>query len=202
VSVRFYFLVKFQSPESDYSLLVGRCLSQLHGFRLHHQQRAGIGICLPAWSDASIGNVVGFVCKDKDLLCFFRRRSYFELMASEGYFEISPILEVPCDLPDVRFIRNQCIAKAFAGERRRRLARAKRRVEARGGVFAPLPPVETREIAGFHCALMYSQCSNQGFVFFLQLVPCECEGSDRYTTYGLATSTRFDGSVPLLSPYY
>ena len=62
---RYYFMVRFLPQEANLALLMGRCISVMHGYICKHEIK-GLGVTFPAWSDASIGNIIAFV-KDQSL---------------------------------------------------------------------------------------------------------------------------------------
>ena len=168
---RFYFAIHYIPAKADCGLLAGRCISTLHGYLLNHAD-AQIGVAFPCWSNKSIGRTIAFVSEHSSHLTQFRERTYFQTMQGDGLFELSPVLEVPDDCAEVRFIRNQNLAKLFVGERRRRLARSKRRAAERGELFVPKAPVVNQEIAPFHCALIQSASNPQNYVLHIQKQLC------------------------------
>lgn len=196
---RYFFAIHYVPAKADCGLLAGRCISTLHGFLLNHAVTQ-IGVAFPSWSNKSIGRTIAFVSEHCSLLTQFRERAYFQTMQSDGLFELSPVLEVPDDCAEVRFIRNQNIAKLFVGERKRRLARSKRRAEDRGELFVPQAPAVNQEIAPFHCAFIQSASNGQSYVLHIQKqrnIPTDRTNS--YSNYGLSTNNLFHGSVPELS---
>lgn len=193
---RYFFAIRYLPDDVDCGLLAGRCISTLHGFNRHHPG-IQIGVTFPEWSDKSLGCSIAFVSTNKSLLEQFRERSYFQVMQADHLFAFSLVLAVPDTCQNVRFIRNQNLAKVFVGERKRRLARAKRRAEARGEVFQPHAPGEMREIGFFHSVVMQSTSNNQNYILHVQKHPDEqnieiCS----YSSYGLASNERYTGHVP------
>ena len=196
---RFFFAIHYIPAKADCGLLAGRCISTLHGYLLNHAVTQ-IGVAFPCWSDKSIGRTIAFVSEHSSHLTQFRERTYFQTMQGDGLFELSPVLEVPDDCAEVRFIRNQNLAKLFVGERRRRLARSKRRAAERGELFVPKAPAINQEIAPFHCALIQSASNAQSYVLHIQKQHCDSrDGTNRYSHYGLASPQTYRGSVPELS---
>ena len=196
---RYFFAIHYIPAKADCGLLAGRCISTLHGYLLNHAD-AQIGVAFPCWSNKSIGRTIAFVSEHSSHLTQFRERTYFQTMQGDGLFELSPVLEVPDDCAEVRFIRNQNLAKLFVGERRRRLARSKRRAAERGELFVPKAPVVNQEIAPFHCALIQSASNAQSYVLHIQKQSCDSEDStNTYSRYGLASPNSYRGSVPELS---
>ena len=195
---RYFFAIRYLPDDVDCGLLAGRCISSLHGFSRTHPD-VHIGVAFPGWSDRSLGCFIAFVSTNKAHLERFRERSYFQVMQADQLFELSPVLDVPETCKNVRFIRNQNIAKLFVGARKRRLLRAKRRVEARGEVFNPQTPAETREVGIFHCVFMQSASNGQSYVLHIQKLQGEPNGSHcSYSSYGLASSESYTGQVPEL----
>ena len=196
---RFFFAIHYIPAKADCGLLAGRCISTLHGYLLNHAD-AQIGVAFPCWSNKSIGRTIAFVSEHSSHLTQFRERTYFQTMQGDGLFELSPVLEVPDDCAEVRFIRNQNLAKLFVGERRRRLLRSKRRVAEREELFVPKAPAINQEIAPFHCALIQSASNAQSYVLHIQKQSCDSEDStNTYSRYGLASPNSYRGSVPELS---
>ena len=196
---RFFFAIHYIPAKADCGLLAGRCISTLHGYLLNHAD-AQIGVAFPCWSNKSIGRTIAFVSEHSSHLTQFRERTYFQTMQGDGLFELSPVLEVPDDCAEVRFIRNQNLAKLFVGERRRRLARSKRRAAERGELFVPKAPAVNQEIAPFHCALIQSASNGQSYVLHIQKQLCDSRDTTKtYSHYGLASPNSYRGSVPELS---
>lgn len=196
---RYFFAIHYVPAKADCGLLAGRCISTLHGYLLNHAD-AQIGVAFPCWSNKSIGSTIAFVSEHSSHLTQFRERTYFQTMQGDGLFELSPALEVPDDCAEVRFIRNQNLAKLFVGERRRRLLRSKRRAAERGELFVPKAPAINQEIAPFHCALIQSASNAQSYVLHIQKQSCDSEDStNTYSRYGLASPNSYRGSVPELS---
>lgn len=196
---RYFFAIHYIPAKADCGLLAGRCISTLHGYLLNHAD-AQIGVAFPCWSNKSIGRTIAFVSEHSSHLTQFRERTYFQTMQGDGLFGLSPVLEVPDDCAEVRFIRNQNLAKLFVGERKRRLARSKRRAAERGELFVPKAPAINQEIAPFHCALIQSASNAQSYVLHIQKQHCECrDTTNTYSHYGLASPNTYRGSVPELS---
>jgi len=195
---RYFFAIHYVPAKADCGLLAGRCITTLHGY-LNHAD-AQIGVAFPCWSNKSIGRTIAFVSEHSSHLTQFRERTYFQTMQGDDLFELGPVLEVPDDCAEVRFIRNQNLAKLFVGERRRRLIRSKRRVAERGELFVPKAPAINQEIAPFHCALIQSASNAQSYVLHIQKQSCDSEDStNTYSRYGLASPNSYRGSVPELS---
>ncbi len=194
---RYFFTVEFLLMDSDPELLSGRCISILHGFlKAHHL--TGIGVCFPRWSNSCIGRMIGFTSTNREHLLSLRTQPYFENMSLGDFFALSEVLPVPVDVGEVRFVRNQAVAKCFAGEKRRRLARTKRRAEERGGVFDPTQLSFERELEHFHRAVMDSQSTGERFVLHIQKQQVEGDLSFEFNRYGLATNEGWRGTVPEL----
>ncbi|WP_028469423.1 type I-F CRISPR-associated endoribonuclease Cas6/Csy4 [Neptunomonas japonica] len=199
---RYFFCVKYLLDESDPQLLAGRCVTILHGYMLRHSI-SNIGVSFPQWSYESLGLSIAFVGDDLAHLRTLRAQSYFQMMSDEGFFAITEVMQVPDNLQEVRFIRNQSVAKLFAGEKRRRLARAKRRAEERGDVFDPESFKSWREIERFHSVQADSKSNGQGFILHIQKENPESTLEDKLSTefnnYGFATNVNIRGTVPDLS---
>ncbi|MBY6094674.1 type I-F CRISPR-associated endoribonuclease Cas6/Csy4 [Ferrimonas balearica] len=194
---RYFFAIRYVPKHADAGLLAGRCISILHGFFCRHNIE-GIGVSFPGWTESSLGNSIAFVSADATVLGQFRQQSYFEMMVSDQLFERTDVRSVPEGCREVRFKRNQSIAKCFSGERRRRLERARRRAETRGEAFRPSVDDEERQIEPFHSVLMHSKSSGQQYLLHVQK-QIELESiSQDYCRYGLATNQVHLGTVPEL----
>jgi len=194
---RYYFCIRYVPDRVDVSLLAGRCIWILHGF-ITKRQCSGIGVSFPNWSNESLGTAIAFVSQNKDVLELLSSQSYFQMMESDNIFSISPVIEVPRNCPEVRFKRNQNIAKCFVGEKKRRLARAKRRAEARGDKFEPVLVLAKREVDLFHRVMVFSKSSNTNIILHVQKQNHVHEVSNDYSHYGLATNEKYLGTVPSL----
>lgn len=143
---RYYFIIEFISKDPNDAFLAGRCLSIMHGFSYANKEvKNQIGTFFPAWTEDKIGNAIGFVSSNQQALIGLSYQLYFAQMKEAGLFQVSPILEVPSDIPEVKFIRNLNIEKNFLHSKQRRLARVMRRAEARGEFHIPINR-ESRDI--------------------------------------------------------
>ena len=194
---RYYFCIRYVPDRVDVCLLAGRCIWILHGF-ITKRLSSGIGMSFPNWSNESLGKSIAFVSQDKDVLELLSSQSYFQMMESEEVFSISPIEKVPDNCSEVRFKRNQNIAKCFVGERKRRLARAKRRAEARGEEFKPILNSAIRVIEPFHNAAVYSKSSNTTLMLHIEKQDNVNRVNNDFGNYGLATNENYLGTVPEL----
>jgi len=194
---RYYFIVRFVPESADHELLSGRCLYVLHGFMSRYENNF-IGVTFPEWSSSGSGRLVGFVSRSKDLLAELLRQPYFKSMSDEGFFDISDVELVPDDLPELKFIRNQSIAKIFQGEKRRRLERLRRRAEGRGEVFNPFK-IAYRTVQEYNRILMDSRSTGNRFYLHIQRQENVRDICCRYNSYGLASQARAEGTVPDLS---
>lgn len=121
---RYYFLIRYLPEQLDNEFLAGRCISQLHEFLFNNSQAMNkVGISFPDWSVASVGRSIAFIGNEKDCITGLSFQPYFSLMVKEGNFELSNVQEVPEEMTEVRFIRNQNIEKNFLGSKRRRIKR-------------------------------------------------------------------------------
>lgn len=195
---RYYFIVKILPEDSNLALLLGRCISILHGF-ICKNSISGLGISFPGWSDESIGNTIAFVHVDTDVLKKLQSQSYFQDMQNFGVFKIFDNQPVPGDCSEVIFKRNQAIAKMFVGDARRRLKRLEKRALQRGEVFNPVKNQSEREFDIFHCVALGSTSSKQEFLLHIQRERVTNHQNAEFNQYGLATNQRCRGSVPDLS---
>jgi len=196
---RYYFTVHFLPKQANLALLTGRCISIMHGFILKHYIE-GMGVTFPAWSDSSIGNEIAFVYTDKEILNTLKDQAYFVDMQDCGFFKVSQVLVVPDSCKELRFIRNQAIAKIFTGESRRRLKRLQKRALARGEDFNPKKLEAPREIDIFHRVAMTSKSSQEDYILHIQKQDVDCQAEPIFNNYGLASNEKFKGTVPDLSP--
>ena len=195
---RYYLTVHFLPKQANLALLTGRCISIMHGFILKHYIE-GMGVTFPAWSDSSIGNEIAFVHTDKEILNTLKDQAYFVDMQDCGFFKVSQVLVVPDSCEEVRFIRNQAIAKIFTGESRRRLKRLQKRALARGEDFNPKKLEAPREIDIFHRVAMTSKSSQEDYVLHIQKQNADCQAEPNFSNYGFSSNEKFKGTVPDLS---
>jgi len=193
----YFFVINYLPVNADPSLLAGRCISTLHGYATHHPNTQ-IGVSFPDWCDTTIGHSIAFVSIHRSQLEAFRKREYFQVMETNNLFALSQVIKAPHSCSEVQFIRNQNVAKIFVGGRKRILARAKRRAEARGEIFHLKSPVDTKEVGIFHCVSMQSISSGQSYVLCIQKRSCEGLTRGVYSNYGLASNNIYTGSVPEL----
>jgi len=194
---RYYFIVRFVPENADHELLSGRCLYVLHGFMSRHETRI-IGVTFPEWSSGGTGRVIGFVSHNQNLLVEFAQHPYFQSMSDEGFLDILGVDFVPDGLPEIRFLRNQKIAKIFPGDKRRRLERLRRRAESRGDGFNP-SKMSYIDVCEYNRILMDSRSSGNRFYLHVQRQGCANDICCRYNSYGLANQEHAKGTVPDLS---
>ncbi|GIU32532.1 type I-F CRISPR-associated endoribonuclease Cas6/Csy4 [Shewanella schlegeliana] len=195
---RYYFMVRFLPEQANLALLTGRCISIMHGFIYKHKIE-GLGVSFPAWSDVSIGNIIAFVHTDIGVLNELRQQGYFQDMQECGFFSIGNIEAVPDGCAEVRFKRNQNIAKIFVGETRRRLKRLEKRALARGEVFNPNKSTEPRDREAFHRIAMSSDTSQQDYLLHIQRCMANKRTEPMFNSYGFATNKQLNGTVPNLA---
>ncbi|WP_276756645.1 type I-F CRISPR-associated endoribonuclease Cas6/Csy4 [Pseudoalteromonas marina] len=192
---RYYFTITYLPKNCDVSLLAGRCIGILHGF-MSSREISNIGVCFPNWNEQTIGDQIAFVSKDKKQLTNLSQQSYFEMMAHDKLFGLSKILEVPVNQSEVMFVRNQSVAKAFVGEKQRRLKRAKKRAEARGEVYNPEYKFEEKAIGHFHSIPVSSKGNGDNFILHIQKIENTNAIENQFNNYGFATNQTFQGTVP------
>jgi len=197
---RYFFIVRFVPEEANCGLLMGRCISIMHGYISKHSVE-GMGGTLPAWSDSSIGNVIAFTHRDGEILNELRQQSYFQDMQECGFFKLGQVSDVPNDCLEVKFRRNQQVAKMFAGENKRRLERLKKRALARGEPFLPVKENKPRDLELFHRIAMSSKSSQQDYLLHIQRDVVDKQAEPEFSCYGFASNTKFNGTVPDLSLY-
>lgn len=198
---RYYFTITYLPKNCDVILLAGRCIGILHGF-MSSREISNIGVCFPKWNDQTIGEQISFVSTDRKQLTNLSQQSYFEMMAHDKLFYSSKILEVPTNQRDVMFVRNQSIAKAFVGEKQRRLKRAKKRAEARGEVYNPEYKFEEKAIGHFHSIPVSSKGNGNNFILHIQKIEKAEPINNQFNNYGFATNQTFQGMVPSLNPLF
>jgi len=194
---RYYFMVRFLPEQANLALLTGRCISVMHGF-ICKRDIQGLGVSFPAWSDTSIGNMIAFVHTDIGVLNELRLQGYFQDMQECGFFSIGPVEAVPDNCGEVRFKRNQSIAKIFVGEARRRLKRLEKRALARGEIFNPNKSPEPREREAFHRIAMSSGRSQEDYILHVQKDTADKQLEPMFNSYGFATNQQLNGTVPNL----
>lgn len=198
--MRYFFYIRYLMPSANHAFLAGRCVACLHGFISGPKiTNSGIGVSFPSWSVDTVGDSIAFVSKDINALSYLSSARYFKNMADEGFIDVSDIKMVPATLEEVRFIRNQHVAKSFPGEIKRRLIRSKNRAEKRGETFMPSSAVSDRFVDQCHVIPIDSRSSGQRFPLYVQLEALGEESKcDSYNSYGLATQHTHSGSVPNL----
>ncbi len=196
--MRYFFYIKYLMPSANHAFLAGRCIACLHGFISGSKiTSSGIGISFPSWATGTVGDSIAFVSKDFNALSYLSSARYFKNMADEGFIDVSDIKIVPTTLEEVRFIRNQHVAKSFPGEIKRRLIRSKNRAEKRGETFIPSSIVSDRVVDHCHVIPIDSRSSGQRFPLYVQYEALGEESQcDSYNSYGLATKQTHFGSVP------
>ncbi|MGO3276369.1 type I-F CRISPR-associated endoribonuclease Cas6/Csy4 [Halomonas sp.] len=196
--MRYFFYIRYLMPSANHAFLAGRCIACLHGLMSGSKiASSGIGVSFPSWATDSVGDSIAFVSKDINALFYLSSVRYFKNMADEGFIEISDIKMVPATLEEVRFIRNQHVAKSFPGEIKRRLIRSKNRAEKRGETFMPGSVVSDRFVDHCHVIPIDSRSSGQRFPLYVQYEALGEESQcDSYNSYGLATKQTHSGSVP------
>jgi len=197
---RYYFIVRYLPKRADCSLLAGRCIKELH--HIFSQTEESIAVSFPEWTVGSLGPSIGFVSSSVKYLEALRNRSYFIDMQGIGAFELTKVLTVPNEVGEVRFIRNQRVAKLFSGEFRRRYARGKKRAEARWEGFNPEHLSKDVEVAPFNKVAIQSSSSKQHFILHIQKEFAEAPEATGLCSYGFATACEKRGTVPDLSSCY
>lgn len=193
-------MVHFVPEEANCALLIGRCISIMHGYISKHCIE-GIGVTFPAWSDSTIGNVIAFTHSDSNMLNDLRLQSYFQDMQECGFFKLRQVSDVPNDCLEVKFRRNQQVAKMFAGENRRRLKRLKKRALARGEPFLPEKGSKARDLDMFHRIAISSTSSQQDYLLHIQRDFVDKQTEPEFSCYGFASNIKFNGTVPDLSSF-
>jgi CRISPR-associated endonuclease Csy4 len=195
---RYYFMVRYVPKEANLVLLSGRCISIMHGYIGKHDI-TGLGVSFPAWSDKSIGNVIAFVHSNANYLKGLQSQSYFQDMKDCGFFKVTNVEAVPESCGEVRFKRNQAIAKLFVGEARRWLRRLEKRASERGETFNTSKKSEAKEVDVFHRIAISSLSSQQDYLLHIQKNVPEKQTEPVFNNYGFATNHKFNGTVPDLS---
>ncbi|MGL0930730.1 type I-F CRISPR-associated endoribonuclease Cas6/Csy4 [Vibrio vulnificus] len=196
---RYYFCIRYTPVQADYELLAGRCISQMHLFMVNNRQTINkIGVIFPDWSDVTVGQTIAFVAEDKEMMIGLSFQPYFSLMVKEGLFELSSICEVPENLGEVRFVRNQTINKSFLGSKKRRIKRSMVRAELSGAEQRLPVTNEDRAIDSFHRIPISSASSGEDYILFVQKEFVSERVAANFNSYGLATNQERKGTVPEL----
>lgn len=194
---RYYFCIRYTPVQADCGLLAGRCISQMHLFMVnHHQAMNRIGVIFPDWNESTVGQTIAFVAEDKEMMIGLSFQPYFSLMVKEGLFELSSICEVPENLGEVRFVRNQTINKSFLGSKKRRIKRSMVRAELSGAEQRLPVTNEDRVIDSFHRIPISSGSSGEDYMLFVQKEFVGERGGANFNSYGLATNQERRGTVP------
>ncbi|WP_305846315.1 type I-F CRISPR-associated endoribonuclease Cas6/Csy4 [Photobacterium kishitanii] len=194
---RYFFVIKFLPEYANPELLSGRSISVLHGFvKTNEIINNSIGISFPKWSDDSIGMAIAFISTDREYLCGLSYQPYFTYMKKEGFFDISQITEVPCEVNELRFVRNSAIDKSFLKSKNKRLKRSERRAREVKRKYIPVSR-EDRIFDHFHSIPMSSKGTERDFVLQIQKKTCDITRIDnQFNGYGFATNEKWLGSVP------
>lgn len=193
---RYYFSIRFIPLHADFGLLAGRCIQQMHTFIVNNPQvKNKVGVCFPRWNPMNIGNVLSFVMEDKEVLVGLSFQPYFSMMVKEGLFEVSRVIEVPKDVPEVRFVRNQTIGKSFIASKQRRMKRSITRAQSSSTEYIPIPK-EERVFEQFHRVPLSSTSTDQDYVLHVQKEFVESREKSNFNSYGLATNLEKRGTVP------
>jgi CRISPR-associated endonuclease Csy4 len=191
-------MIEFLPKEANLPLLIGRCISILHACICKRKVK-GLGVTLPAWSEKTIGNKIAFVHSDESVLNSLKLQPYFKEMNDYRLFKLSDVSLAPDDCSEVRFKRNQSIAKIFVGESRRRLKRLEKRALARGENFISKKSHYSRELDIFHRIPTSSNSKKTDFIQHIQKENVNCKEAPNFTSYGFATNVIQNGTVPDLS---
>ncbi|NOH31077.1 type I-F CRISPR-associated endoribonuclease Cas6/Csy4 [Vibrio mediterranei] len=193
---RYYFAIRYISEHADFSLLAGRCISQMHKFMVNNKKAMNqIGVSFPAWGIDSVGSSIAFVSEDKELLIGLSFQPYFSVMVQEELFEIFSVSAIPEGVAEVRFVRNQTIGKSFIGSKKRRMKRSMARAELAGEESFPVAD-EEREFEHFHRIPISSGSSKQDFILHVQKEWVDERNAANFNTYGFATNQDRRGTVP------
>lgn len=194
---RSFLLIRYLPEHSDNELLAGRCISQLHKFMVNNTSAMNqMAVSFPSWSVDSVGNTIAFVAEDKELLVGLSFQPYFSVMVKEELFEVSPVCEVPPNVVEVRFVRNQIIGKSFIGSKRRRMKRSLARADLSGVESSSPVTNEERVIDSFHRIPISSGSSAQEYILFVQKEFFGERVAVNFNSYGLATNQERRGTVP------
>lgn len=194
---RYFFVIRFFPEHADPELLSGHCISVLHGFiKTNEIINNSIGISFPKWSDDSIGIAIVFISTDRECLCGLSYQPYFTYMKKEGFFDISQITEVPCDVNELQFVRNSAIDKIFLKSKNKRLKRSEIRAIEANREYNPVAR-EDRIFDQFHSIPMSSKGTERDFVLQIQQKTSNIVRIDnQFNSYGFATNEKWRGSVP------
>jgi CRISPR-associated endonuclease Csy4 len=197
---RYYFSIRYIPSHADFGLLAGRCIQQMHMFMINNPQvKNKVGVCFPRWNAVDIGDTIAFVMEDKEMLLGLSFQPYFSMMVKEGVFEASKVCEVPEDLSEVRFVRNQTIGKTFIASKQRRMKRSMVRAKASSELSATeYIPVseEERVVDHFHRVPISSGSSGQEYILHVQKEFVDSRELPNFNSYGLATNQEKRGTVP------
>ena len=198
--MRYYFIITYLPEERDNNFLASRCINALHKyngkFELH-----SIGVSFPKLSDDSLGNQIAFVCEDENVLKRLGRSKDIALMHEYGLIELTDICLVKENLhEEVNFIHNKSIDKYTVKGKKRIFDRLKRRALARGELDyrskAEATPI--LKVRPYQKVSMSSSSTKQeSFSIYIQVTISEKISPGNFDIYGLATTKKWRGSVPL-----
>lgn len=194
---RYYFAIRYLPENVSQEILAGRCIKTLH--TIFTATEKSIGVCFPEWTIESLGNSIAFVSTNQTNLKKLKEQSYFSMMVENYIFEISDVKIVPTDCSEIRFIRNQRVAKLFPGEKKRRLERASKRASARCEQMKPEELNTAFEVESFHRAVIDSNKNQNHYILHLQKEITDEIITADYCSYGVATNVEYRGTVPNLT---
>lgn len=198
--MRYYFVITYLPEQRDNNLLASRFIKALHKFNGKFQLH-NIGVSFPNWSNASVGNQIAFVCEDKKILMKLWKLEDINLMREYGLINLIDISEVKENLhEEVCFIHNKLIDKHTVKGKRRVFKRLKKRALERGELS--YTPKHNKNailtVKPYQNILMSSSSTKQeNYGLYIQLTSSEKECFGCFNTYGLATTHKWRGSVPL-----
>lgn len=202
MSVRSFFYIQYLPENLNAEFLAGRCLRILHGF-MASRQLTNIGVSFPAWSEASIGNIIAFVSSDIQLLSTLKTQNYFETMEREGYFRISHVRVIPQEicLSEHMFYRERQQEMLTPAARERALKRLKKRAEARGETYQPFLQCPKNKIFQHYHAVPIEGSERQIIQFNIGKMDVTSPNSAIFSSYGLGKRNEKMGTVPCLRPF-
>ena len=198
--MRYYFVITYLPEERDNNFLASRCINILHKFNGRYQLHC-IGISFPRWSDYSVGEQVAFVCEDEMVLKRLIKSKDITLMKEHGVIELTDVCLVNEYLhEEVKFIHNKSIDK-FTGKGKKRIfERLKKRALSRGESEYK-PKNEINRILNVrpyqNIPMKSSSTKQEQFNLHVQVTGAEKVSFGNFDIYGLATTSKWLGSVPL-----
>ncbi|MBM7070675.1 type I-F CRISPR-associated endoribonuclease Cas6/Csy4 [Shewanella sp. 202IG2-18] len=196
--MRYFFEINYLPKRASNNLIAAHCISILHG-TVSRDKCSSIGVSFPDWNGSDVGQSIAFISKDEDKLLKLSKHFDFRVMEEESVITISELKQVPIEVTEVQYIRNNGIAKLTLAERKRRIERCVLRAKRSGREYQPQHEYKDRSFGLFHKLILISQSSRRSFPLYIEKVEGVKEVKCDFSHYGLGSNQLIMGTVPDLS---